>query len=96
MALFRTTGSRPIYLHSLVVCLAAVLLLIQSESMPVLELIIAGLFIPGTLVALMLVPFHTYPDFAFNLRAVVNILFWSVVMHWCRKWRMARKLRSSK
>jgi hypothetical protein len=71
-----------------------VLLFIPFESTPVLDLIIAGLFVPGTLMTAMLVPFHLYPDFAYGMRAVLNIVFWSILIHWLRNRIRARRLKA--
>ena len=71
-----------------------VLLFIPFETTPILDIVIAGLLVPGTLVTAIFVPFHLYPDFAYGIRAVLNILFWSIAMHWWRNWIRTRRLRS--
>jgi len=59
-----------------------------------LDVIIAGLLVPGTLITAMFVPFNLYPDFAYGTRAVLNVLFWSVAAHWWRKWRRTKRART--
>ena len=83
---FRARSLRPRYIHSLVVCTVIILLFIPFETTHILDVVIAGVLVPGTLVAAMFFPFHLYPDFAYGVRAVLNILFWSIMLHWFRNW----------
>jgi hypothetical protein len=61
------------------------------ESTPVLDVIIAGLLVPGTLITAMFVPFEIYPEFAYGVRATLNILIWSVVVQWWRNRMRSRR-----